>query len=256
MNPASRVLVIAGSDTSGGAGLQRDLGVVERLGCRHASVVTALTAQTDNAVAEVFIPPPEIIAAQLAAAFSSGPIAAIKIGMLGNAPTLEAVADGLGVQTGAPLVLDPVLASSSGQILLDEPGRRALKIRLLPLCTLLTPNLEEAALLTDQPLAVSAPAIQDQANRLLAMGAKAVLIKGGHGTGEEATDWLVQANAKPLPLPAQRLQAHMRGTGCALSSAIAARLAHGDTLEAACRRAKTIVHAMIAAHSTNPPSHS
>jgi hydroxymethylpyrimidine/phosphomethylpyrimidine kinase len=155
---APAVLVIAGSDSSGGAGLARDLEVLAHFGVRPLCVVTAVTAQSDTRMVAVHTVPPEIVRAQITAALATCPIAAIKIGMLGTSATVEAVASGLPC-SGTPVVLDPVLVSSSGGVLLDEGGRRSLTNRLLAHVRLLTPNILEAAALLAEPIAASPEAL-------------------------------------------------------------------------------------------------
>lgn len=236
MSAAPAVLVIAGSDSSGGAGLTRDLQVLAHLGVPAVYAVTAVTAQSNIRVAAVHHVPPAIIAAQMATAFETAAVAAIKVGMLGTSATVAAVAASLPARS-PPLVLDPVLLASSGGVLLDEAGRAALVKQLLPRVTLLTPNIPEAAMLLDESIAASAPALIEQARRLLGMGPRAVLLKGGHGTGSEAVDYLVEAGSVHR-LTATRIGAAQRGTGCALASAVAAGLAQGEPLLAACQKAK------------------
>jgi hydroxymethylpyrimidine/phosphomethylpyrimidine kinase len=168
----------------------------------------------------------------------------VKIGMLANAATVRVVAETLGRRTEAPVVLDPVLAASSGGALLDAAGRAALR-ELMPRVRLLTPNVPEAAALLGEAPAADERALLAHAQGLLALGAGAVLLKGGHGSGDESTDWLVSAGASPEALSAPRLAQGMRGSGCALASAIAAYLAHGLALAQACRQAKEYVTALM-----------
>ncbi len=241
------VLVIAGSDSSGGAGLTRDVRVLSRLGVEALCAVTAVTAQSDRRVAAVHHVPPEVIREQIASAFATRTPDAIKIGMLGSRAAVEAVAEELLARPDVPLVLDPVLAASCGGALLDERGRMALKERLVPRATLVTPNRPEAALLLDAQPAVDEAALAMQARDLLALGAHAVLLKGGHAAGEEAVDWLVTPERAPQRLAAPRVRAVLRGTGCALASAIAGWLAHGAMLADACRRGKDLVSAELRA---------
>ncbi len=238
------VLVIAGSDSSGGAGLARDVRTLARLGARALGVVTAVTAQSDTRVTAVHVVPAEVVHAQIAAAFATARIEAIKIGMLATAATVRAVADALPART-PPLVLDPVLASSSGGELLDDGGREALRTTLLPRATLLTPNIPEASALLGERCGPSERALLGAAAALLAFGPAAVLLKGGHGEGPEATDLLLMPHATPRWLRAPRLNAVRRGTGCALSSAIAAGLAAGLELTTACERAKQHVTQLL-----------
>lgn len=249
-----RVLVIAGSDTSGGAGLQRDLTVLDRLGCTHASVVTALTAQNDHCVADMHVPPQKFLGTQLCAALASGPVAAVKIGMLADAPTVRSVAAALEGLGEVPIILDPVLVATSGRTLLDRAGQAELKARLLPLATLVTPNLDECAVLTGKRRASQGLEIEAQARALLEFGSAAVLLKGGHAKGAHSVDLLVRRGEEVRAFSAPRIAGNMRGTGCALASAIAARLAHGDSLERAIESAKHWVHGLISeANEPAPP---
>jgi hydroxymethylpyrimidine/phosphomethylpyrimidine kinase len=238
------VLLIAGSDSSGGAGLARDVRTLTQLGTRALCVVTAVTAQSDARLDAVHVVPAELVRAQIAAAFATTPVQAIKIGMLATGATVLAVAASLPAQA-PPIVLDPVLASSSGGELLDNAGRAALGTGLLPRATLLTPNIPEAAALLGTSCAQSEQQVQRQAAALLALGPAAILVKGGHGEGTEASDLLLMRDAAPLWLRAPRISAVRRGTGCALSSAIAAGLGAGLDLTTACERAKQYVTQLL-----------
>jgi hydroxymethylpyrimidine/phosphomethylpyrimidine kinase len=231
------VLVIAGSDSSGGAGLTRDIQVLRDFEVDALCALTAVTAQSDAAVHALYPVPAAIVQAQIEAARSTR-LDAIKIGMLGTADVVEAVAATLPERTQVPIVLDPVLLASSGGALLDADGRACLCDRLLPRVTLLTPNVPEAAQLLGREIVASESALIDQAAALLAFGPQAVLLKGGHATGAQAIDWLVGQDGTVHRMVAARLSGRRRGTGCALASAIAAILARGETLETACREAK------------------
>ena len=233
----STVLVIAGSDSSGGAGLTRDVRTLTRLETRAVCVVTAVTAQSDAQLSAVQVVPPELVEAQIAGAIATCRADAIKIGMLATAATVRVVSAAL-TAMAVPTVLDPVLASSSGGELIDGPGRAELCATLLPRVTLLTPNIPEAAALLGTQIARSESELLQQAAALLALGPQAVLLKGGHGVGPEASDLLLAAHTSPHWLRAPRVKAVRRGTGCALSSAIAAGLAAGLPLPLACERAK------------------
>ena len=245
------MLVIAGSDSSGGAGIARDLQALAAFNLEALCALTAVTAQTQERVVSVHHVPAEIVRAQIRCAFEARTIAAIKIGMLGSRETVNAVADCLPRHPSLPVVLDPVLLSSSGGVLLDEEGRAAMRARLLPLTTVLTPNIPEAASLCGVAHAgAAAPASSPdaliaQARSLRALGARAVLLKGGHAQGPESTDLLLAEPGEPQWLSLPRLAYRCRGTGCALSSAIAAGLAGGSSVEAACRGAKRYVHSLI-----------
>jgi hydroxymethylpyrimidine/phosphomethylpyrimidine kinase len=233
----STVLVIAGSDSSGGAGITRDVRTLTQLGARALCVLTAVTAQSDTQLYGTHVVPVELVQAQMAAALATCRPGAIKIGMLATAATVLAVEAALPA-VAPPVVLDPVLASSSGGELLDSGGRAALRARLLPRVTLLTPNLPEAAALLGSSCAQNAQELLQQASALLALGPQAVLLKGGHAGGAESSDLLLTAQAAPYWLRAPRLNTVRRGTGCALASAIAAGLAGGLELTVACERAK------------------
>ena len=247
MSGRPAVLVIAGSDSSGGAGIARDLEVLTESGCEALCAITAVTAQTHGHVVSVHHVPPEIVRTQIRAALDSTAVAAIKIGMLGTSATVRAVADGLSRTGTLPIVLDPVLVSSSGGVLLDEAGRVEMRARLFPRATLLTPNIPEAASLCGTAPAASRDALLQQARSLLATGAGAVLLKGGHATGAEAVDLLLTAAGVLQWIAAPRLEARSRGTGCALASAIAAALARGASIEEACRSGKRYVLSMLSA---------
>jgi hydroxymethylpyrimidine/phosphomethylpyrimidine kinase len=233
------VLVIAGVDSSGGAGLTRDVCVLADFDVDALCAVTAVTAQSNSRVNAVHHVPPEVVGAQIAAAFGTREIGAIKIGMLGVRATVEAVLEAL--PSRVPIVLDPVLAASSGGVLLDTNGRRTMRERLFPRVTLVTPNVPEAATLLGEDPANTEPELIAQAQRLLALGPRAVLIKGGHAIGEDAVDLLVSGNIPAQRIASRRVNGIRRGLGCALASAIAAGLASGMSLAEACERAKRYI---------------
>jgi len=237
----SSVLVIAGVDSSGGAGISRDVDTLARLGVRAQCAVTAVTAQTDTEVREQLLLPAALVRAQIETALATHRPGAVKIGMLGNAAIVTAVAAALPPLAQLPLVLDPVLCASSGAALLDAAGQRALLELLLPRATLITPNIPEAAALLDEPRASGEAQLLLQARALLARGAAAVLLKGGHDGGAQSSDLLLMQNAAPRWLRAPRQRGARRGTGCVLASAIGAFLASGVELPAACIRAKELV---------------
>jgi hydroxymethylpyrimidine/phosphomethylpyrimidine kinase len=241
----SAVLVIAGSDSSGGAGLARDVRTLAHFGMAAPCAVTAVTAQSDARVKAVHLVPPELVRTQIAAALATGRVAAIKIGMLGTRATVLAVAASLPPRSTTPLVLDPVLAASSGGELLDAAGREALLETLLPRVTVLTPNIPEVAALLAVPRAQNEADLLRQGEALLALGAEHVLLKGGHGSGAEATDLLLTAGGALQSFSAPRLATTRRGTGCALASAIAAGMAAGLDVAAACARAKRHVTELL-----------
>jgi hydroxymethylpyrimidine/phosphomethylpyrimidine kinase len=240
-------LTIAGSDSSGGAGIQADLKSFAALGVYGASVITALTAQNTRGVTGIHQVPPDFVTAQIDAVFSDLAVDAVKIGMVAQLATIEAIAEGLAHWRPKHIVLDPVMVATSGDRLLAADAVEALRTKLVPRASLITPNLPEAAALLNEPVAASGAEIEDQGRRLLAMGCPAVLIKGGHGQGAESTDYLVTANGI-VALPALRIATNnTHGTGCSLSSAIAAGLARGEDMETAVRNAKAWVSAAIAA---------
>lgn len=245
MSVRPAVLVIAGTDSSGGAGLTRDVQVLTDLEVDVLCVVTAVTAQSNSRVAVVHHLPPEVIRAQIITAFESRPVGAIKIGMLGARAIVEAVVEGLPAGTQVPIVLDPVLVASAGGVLLDAEGRVAMRAGLFARATLVTPNIPEAALLLGEKPAIDEGALIAQAQRLLALGPQAILLKGGHAGGEEAVDLLVRPEGLVHRIAAARVRAVHRGTGCALASAITAGLARGCPLVEACSQAKRYVMDML-----------
>jgi hydroxymethylpyrimidine/phosphomethylpyrimidine kinase len=246
----NRVLVIAGSDSSGGAGITRDVSTLTELGTETLCAVTAITAQTDAEVRMVHALAATLVEAQIRAALAVGHIGAIKIGMLGNAANIGVVCDTL-ARSELPLVVDPVLAASSGGLLLDDAGREALRSRLVPLATLITPNIPEAAALLGAPVARSRSELVAQGEALLALGARAVLLKGGHGEGTECADLLFTNTTSLRELRATRSVNTRRGSGCALAAAIAAGLAAGFELHEACARAKDYIGGFF--RRGNPP---
>jgi hydroxymethylpyrimidine/phosphomethylpyrimidine kinase len=240
-------LTIAGSDSSGGAGIQADLKTFAAFGVYGASVITALTAQNTTGVTGIHHIPADFVTAQIDAVFSDLDVNAVKIGMVAQPTTIAAIVAGLQRWSPRHDVHDPVMVATSGDRLLDQGAVEALRTGLIPRASLITPNLPEAAALLDQPVAVSEAAIESQGRRLLAMGCRMVLIKGGHGQGAESIDYLVGGNGV-VALAAPRIPtSNTHGTGCSLSSAIAAGLAKGEELETAVRHAKTWISAAIAA---------
>jgi hydroxymethylpyrimidine/phosphomethylpyrimidine kinase len=210
-------------------------------GVNAAVAITAVTAQTDERVISIAYLSGESVREQIQSALRSREIAAIKIGMLGRGEIVRAVIESLPSRDATPIVLDPVLVASSGRCLLDDEGCAMMRSELCARVTLLTPNLPEAASLLNELVAENEPAMGDQAQRLLAWGSKAILLKGGHASAAESTDVLVTKDGTTLNLSAPRIAAKMRGTGCMLSSAIAAGLAKGMTLADACSLAKHYV---------------
>ena len=239
-------LTIAGSDSGGGAGVQADIKTFSALGVYGASVITAVTAQNTRAVTAVHPVPEPMVAAQIAAVLEDLDVAAVKIGMLGSPALIATVADALAGYAG-PVVLDPVMVAKSGAALLPPEAVAALRERLVPRATLLTPNLPEAATLLGEAQAADDAAMQAQGRALLGLGAGAALMKGGHGAGETCTDWLVRADGATALRAPRLATANTHGTGCTLSSAIAAGLAKGMALDAAVAAAHGWLHAAIRA---------
>jgi hydroxymethylpyrimidine/phosphomethylpyrimidine kinase len=244
--PTQSALTIAGSDSGGGAGIQADLKTFSALGVYGTSAITAITAQNTREVFAVEAVAEAVVSAQIAAVLDDIPPRAIKIGMLASAGIVEAVAAALAGYNG-PVVLDPVMVAKSGGVLLVEAAEAALIQTLLPCADVLTPNLPEAARLLGRAPATTAEETVAQGRALLDLGARAVLMKGGHAEGTSCIDRLVTAKGV-VALEQPRLDTrNTHGTGCSLSSAIAAELAKGAGLEAAVRRAQTWLHGAIRA---------
>jgi len=240
-------LTIAGSDSSAGAGIQADLKTFAALGVYGASVITAVTAQNTTGLSGIHVVPAMFITAQLDAVFGDIEIGAVKIGMVAERAAIEAIATALKRWAPKFVVLDPVMVATSGDRLLAADAVDALRMELIPRATILTPNLGEAAALLDASLANGESAIEAQGRRLLALGCRAVLIKGGHGQGSESIDYLIDERGS-LALAAPRIATqNTHGTGCSLSSAIAAGLAKGEDLVTSVRNAKTFISGAIAA---------
>ncbi|PRX95442.1 bifunctional hydroxymethylpyrimidine kinase/phosphomethylpyrimidine kinase [Allonocardiopsis opalescens] len=222
--PIPNVLTIAGTDPSGGAGIQADLKTFSALGGYGMSVVTALVAQTTTGVSAVRVVEPDFVTAQLDTLFGDVRVDAVKIGMVANAGIVHAVAKALDRHRPAAVVLDPVMVAKSGDALLDPDAAAAVRDELLPRADLITPNLPEAAALLGADEAADEAAMPEQAQRLLDLGPRLVLLKGGHLTGPTSTDLLVgEGLPEPLALTAPRVPTrNTHGTGCTLSSAIAA----------------------------------
>jgi hydroxymethylpyrimidine/phosphomethylpyrimidine kinase len=239
-------LTIAGSDSSAGAGIQADLKTFAALGVYGASVVTALTAQNTKSVFAIHDVPADFVAAQIDAVFSDLDVGAVKIGMLANAATIEAVAAGLDRHRARNIVLDPVMVASTGADLLRADAMDALR-KLIARVGVFTPNLFEAAALLEVTMARDEAEMRIQAQKLRALGAEAVLIKGGHAGGLESADLLVDADGSALFSAPRIATRNTHGTGCTLSAAIATGLAKGLSLHEAVREAKAYVTAAIAA---------
>jgi len=239
------ILSIAGSDPSGGAGIQADIKSISANGGYAMAVVTALTAQNTRGVQAVELMGPDIIIAQIAAIRADIRIDAVKIGMLGNAEIIAAVSDAL-EGLDAPIVLDPVMVAKGGDRLLAAEAVDALRRRLLPISTLITPNLPEAADLLGLHEAQDKHAMLDQAQGLVRLGAQSVLVKGGHLGGDHSPDLLLHSGGADW-LEGKRLDSqNTHGTGCTLSSAIAARLGTGCDLKTAVAESKDYITGAIA----------
>lgn len=239
-------LSIAGSDPSGGAGIQADLKSFSACGVYGMTVITALTAQNTRGVTAIELPTPDFVRAQLDAVFDDVRVEAIKIGMIANAAIADTVASSLEERAqNIPVVLDPVMIAKGGAKLLEDEAIRIVRDRLVPLATTLTPNLPEAATLLGRPTARTRAEMSSQAEQLLALGCRSVLLKGGHLEGPTSPDLLLTA-AEEIWYDAPRVPtANTHGTGCTLSASLAAELAKGNPLPQAVRSAKAFVAAAI-----------
>ena len=238
------ILSIAGSDPSGGAGIQADIKAISANGGYAMAAITALTAQNTQGVSGVHMVPPEFVAAQIAAIRADIRIAAVKIGMLGTAPVIRAVAEALS-GLAVPIVLDPVMVAKSGDRLLDADAVAALRA-FLPHAAVITPNLPEAADLLGRPEAKTQDDMATHARALLDLGAGAVLLKGGHLPGESCHDLLLTADGAHWMAGPRHPTTKTHGTGCTLSAALATFLGHGAALPAASAQAKSYVAGAIA----------
>jgi len=238
-----RLLVIAGSDSSAGAGLQADLKTAQAFGVYAQTAVTAVTAQNTRGVHAILPVAPDMVRAQIEAALGDIGADAIKIGMLGNGAIAAAVADVL-EKVDLPLVVDPVLLSTSGAVLLDADGVEVLKSRLFPRATLVTPNLPEAEALTGIA-AGSEHGLRNAAQAFALCGARNVLFKGGHGDGPQVRDVLVEGGKQTIFTAPRQATLHTHGTGCTLATAIACGLAQGRTMADAVGRAHAYVQEAI-----------
>lgn len=231
-----RVLTIAGSDSGGGAGIQADIKTITALGGFACTAITALTAQNTVAVIEQQMVDPFFIERQIEAVLDDFSIEGVKVGMLGTRAAVELVTRKLAAHRSIPLVVDPVMVASSGQSLLEPAGRVALRERLLPISALVTPNIPEAEILTEMTISGEAD-MGRAADKLLLMGASAVLIKGGHLAGDTVIDLLRTADGFERRFESERLVTRAtHGTGCTLSAAIVTGLAQGMTLESSVER--------------------
>jgi hydroxymethylpyrimidine/phosphomethylpyrimidine kinase len=242
-----RLLSIAGSDSGGGAGIQADLKTFSALGCFGMTAITALTAQNTTGVRAIHAVPPDMLRDQIDAVLEDIGVDAVKVGMLHSPEIVQAVASAIDRHALPYVVLDPVMVATSGAVLIDSPAITALVRELFGRAVLITPNLDEASLLVGRTLR-SEDDMQAAAHELLAKGANAVLIKGGHLAGEVVSDLLQISGAAPHWMRAPRIAtANTHGTGCTLSSAIAAYLALGNTLADAVEAARTYVRGALAA---------
>jgi hydroxymethylpyrimidine/phosphomethylpyrimidine kinase len=238
------VLTIAGSDSGGGAGIQADLKTFAAYGVHGTSALAALTAQNTRGVTAVHVPPAVFLRAQIDAVFADFAVAGVKLGMLATAEVIHTVADALEQQRPSFVVVDPVMVATSGARLLESDALTALRTRLFPLATLLTPNIPEAELLLGHSI-VDDESADRALDELLALGARAVLLKGGHMPGRgELIDRLGEGTGRSRYVH-QRLELEGHGTGCTLASAIAASLALGADLSAACEHAADYVHGAL-----------
>ena len=251
MLQAPNILTVAGSDSGGGAGIQADLKTIAALGGYGMSVITALTAQNGLGVTGIHDPGADFVALQLTTVLQGFPVAAAKTGMLFSAGTIACVADLL-CKRIFPLVVDPVSVSQSGSLLLREDAVEALKAHMLPLADLLTPNRLEAVMLSGVDMN-SADDIAAAGKRILDMGPKAVLIKGGHFESPvTVTDWLFVPGEEPVPLRHARVDSsNTHGTGCTLSAAIATGLGRGLPLRVAVTKAQEYLNLALR-RSYNP----
>lgn len=237
---AVTALTIAGSDSSGGAGIQADLKTFQRFGVYGASALTLITAQNTIGVREVHLLPPELVVKQLAAVAEDLDVRAAKTGALGSTAAIEAVAEAVTLHRLPNLVVDPVMISKHGDPLLPVEACGALERALLPRAVLVTPNLHEAGALLGRVVRTEEQ-MRDAARALCDLGAGAALVKGGRGTGGEAVDWLYDGS-ELVRLVAPRIDTpHTHGTGCTYAAAIAALLARGEPLRDAVRRAKDFI---------------
>jgi hydroxymethylpyrimidine/phosphomethylpyrimidine kinase len=242
------VLTIAGSDGSGGAGIQADIKTFAALDCYGLSVITNITAQNTMGVSAIYPVNETCISAQFRAIASDISIDAVKIGMLGSTDIIRTVATLLRELKGnPPIILDPVLGSSEGTILLPMEAISVLKAELFPLASLITPNLPETAILTDRKLPSTPESIEEAAIKLLETGTGSVLVKGGHGDGYNCCDCLLYDNRFFWFSSKKIMTNNSHGTGCTLSSAIATFIARGETMDNAVEKAKTYINKALQA---------
>ncbi|MBZ0224950.1 MAG: bifunctional hydroxymethylpyrimidine kinase/phosphomethylpyrimidine kinase [Comamonas sp.] len=257
-----RVLSIAGSDSGGGAGIQADLKTFSALGCFGMTAITAITAQNTQGVRAIHVVPPEVLRAQIDAVVKDIGVDAVKIGMLATPDIVRVVADAIARHALPHVVLDPVMVATSGDALIEHVTIAALVRELFPLAQVITPNLDEAALLLGRPID-TVDALERAADELLALGARTVLLKGGHLSGDWVVDLLALPGGEHHRLESARIVTNNgHGTGCTLSSAIAAHLALGEPLVQAVRGARTYIlgaieagAAVVTGHGHGPLNH-
>jgi hydroxymethylpyrimidine/phosphomethylpyrimidine kinase len=245
-----RVLSIAGSDSGGGAGIQADLKTFSALGCFGMTAITALTAQNTCGVRAIHGVPPEMLRDQIDAVLEDIGVDAVKVGMLHSPDIVRTVAQAIDRHHLARVVFDPVMVATSGAKLINDPAIAVLVAEMFPRAALITPNLDEAGLLVGRTLTSPQDMLQ-AAQELMARGARAVLLKGGHLAGDLVMDVLLQDGCAPLWMQGPRIEtANTHGTGCTLSSAIAAHLALGATLAEAVQHARDFVRGALQAGAT------
>lgn len=248
--PPPIAVTIAGSDSGGGAGIQADVKAMSANGVYSATVIAAVTAQNTIAVTAVHEVPAGVVAAQIDAVFSDLDVRAVKLGMLFSPEIIAVVADRLG-SLHAPIVVDPVMIAKSGDALLQNSAVSALSQHILPHASLLTPNLPEAARLLNEDEAGGVDEMVAQARALQSLGPKAVLVKGGHASGADCTDILLDEDGTVTQLTAPRVQTmNTHGTGCTYSATIAAHLAHGAAMKDAVEAAHCYLQGAIGAADT------
>ncbi|MEM9734696.1 MAG: bifunctional hydroxymethylpyrimidine kinase/phosphomethylpyrimidine kinase [Pseudomonadota bacterium] len=240
------VLSIAGSDPSGGAGIQADLKAISANRAYGMAALTALTAQNTQGVTGIELVPAPFVRQQITTVFDDVRVDAVKIGMIATAEIAIAVAEALTDHKNSPIVLDPVMVAKGGARLLQEDAVAALRSHLVPMASLLTPNLPEAADLLETDPAQTRDEMEEQAKAILGMGAQAVLLKGGHLAGEESPDFLATQSGPAWLEGTRTPTANTHGTGCTLSATLAAQLAHGKPVEEAAKAAKAYVAGAIA----------
>lgn len=242
----ANVLSIAGSDPSGGAGIQADIKAISANGAFAMAAITGLTAQNTQGVSGVYLVPPSFVCDQIAAVFADIRVDAVKIGMVANAEIARSIADALRSYPDLPVVLDPVMIAKGGASLLDDDAVATLRDTLLPLATVLTPNLPEAAHLLGASVATNRDEMVEQATALMGLGPDTILLKGGHLASDESPDCLVTDVGLCWFDGARISTKNTHGTGCTLSSALAAQMAKGKALTDAVAAAKSYVARAIA----------